>query len=308
MSTGDLMTAVRGVAGRYPERVAVRCGERELSYREWRRRRGGWRRPIQGADGGDRATGWRSCWRGRWRWWWRRWECWRRGSSYVPLDPETPEARLGLVLEDSVADAGGDERGAVGAAAGGDGGAAGGRGGWFQGAGSYREPGELGWGRRAYVIFTSGTTGRPKGVEVTHGKRAEAVRGQRGAVGFGCEEVWSLFHSFAFDFSVWEIGERCCTGDAWWWCRGRWPGDPGAFWRLLREQRVTVLSQTPTAFRQLMLEERRACRASGAEVGGVRGRGAALLGPGEVGGEVRGRGGRRWSTCNGITETTVHAS
>ena len=58
----------------------------------------------------------------------------------------------------------------------------------------------------AYVIYTSGSTGKPKGVLVTHAQRRAPVR-RHATTGsdFGAGDVWTLFHSYAFDFSVWEM-------------------------------------------------------------------------------------------------------
>ncbi|WP_069867791.1 AMP-binding protein [Streptomyces malaysiensis] len=57
----------------------------------------------------------------------------------------------------------------------------------------------------AYVIYTSGSTGRPKGVVVSHGNVVRLFESTDGWFGFGADDVWTLFHSFAFDFSVWEL-------------------------------------------------------------------------------------------------------
>ncbi|MCQ8836706.1 AMP-binding protein, partial [Streptomyces malaysiensis] len=57
----------------------------------------------------------------------------------------------------------------------------------------------------AYVIYTSGSTGRPKGVVVSHGNVVRLFEATDGWFGFGADDVWTLFHSFAFDFSVWEL-------------------------------------------------------------------------------------------------------
>ena len=57
----------------------------------------------------------------------------------------------------------------------------------------------------AYVIYTSGSTGRPKGTLVTHGNVSRLFGSTDHWFGFGPEDVWSVFHSFAFDFSVWEL-------------------------------------------------------------------------------------------------------
>ena len=57
----------------------------------------------------------------------------------------------------------------------------------------------------AYVIYTSGSTGRPKGVVVSHGNVLRLLAATRGAVRLRTQDAWTLFHSFAFDFSVWEL-------------------------------------------------------------------------------------------------------
>ncbi len=103
----------------------------------------------------------------------------------------------------------------------------------------------------AYVIYTSGSTGTPKGVMVTHRNVIRLFLSTRHLFGFDERDVWTLFHSYAFDFSVWEIWGALLHG-------GRLVVVPAddcralhRFARLLKREGVTVLCQTPSAFRQL---------------------------------------------------------
>jgi len=104
----------------------------------------------------------------------------------------------------------------------------------------------------AYVIYTSGSTGRPKGVVVPHHNVMRLVAMTGDWFDFGPGDVWTLFHSYAFDFSVWEMWGALATG-------GRLVVVPylvsrsaAEFRKLLAAERVTVLNQTPVAFYQLM--------------------------------------------------------
>src|SRR6185295_9610639 len=161
----------------------------------------------------------------------------------------------------------------------------------------------------AYVIYTSGSTGQPKGVVIRHGNAARLFTATDRWFGFGPEDVWTLFHSYAFDFSVWEIWGALLYGGRlvvvpYWVSRS-----PEAFYELLRQERVTVLNQTPSAFRQLLWAEQSA--PAGAELalryvvfGGEALETASLAPWFEWHGDER----PRLINMYGITETTVHVT
>ncbi|WP_016701119.1 non-ribosomal peptide synthetase, partial [Actinoalloteichus spitiensis] len=105
--------------------------------------------------------------------------------------------------------------------------------------------------RCAYVIYTSGSTGRPKGVSVSHRNLVRLLHSTDGAFHFGPEDVWTLFHSCAFDFSVWEMWGALLTGGRLVVVGHDVSRSPSDFLRLLVSHRVTILNQTPSAFYQL---------------------------------------------------------
>ncbi|MBG7696639.1 amino acid adenylation domain-containing protein [Streptomyces sp. MC1] len=104
----------------------------------------------------------------------------------------------------------------------------------------------------AYVIYTSGSTGRPKGVVVPHRNVIALVEATTADFRLGPDDTWTLFHSSAFDFSVWEMWGCLLTGGRlvvvpYWVTR-----DTDEFCELVLTERVTVLNQTPSAFSQLL--------------------------------------------------------
>ncbi|MFB7917462.1 amino acid adenylation domain-containing protein [Streptomyces sp. NPDC056061] len=108
----------------------------------------------------------------------------------------------------------------------------------------------------AYVIYTSGSTGRPKGVVVTHHNVTRLLTATDHWFGFGPDDTWTLFHSYAFDFSVWELWGALLYGGKVVVVPHLTSRDPHAFLRLLAAERVTVLNQTPSAFYQLAAADR----------------------------------------------------
>jgi amino acid adenylation domain-containing protein len=104
----------------------------------------------------------------------------------------------------------------------------------------------------AYVIYTSGSTGQPKGARLTHHNAVRLSRAIKEIYDFDQRDVWTLFHSIAFDFSVWEMFGALLSGGAlvvvpYWVAR-----DPMELFRLVSARNVTVLGQTPSAFAQFI--------------------------------------------------------
>ncbi|MUZ75550.1 amino acid adenylation domain-containing protein, partial [Agrobacterium vitis] len=175
----------------------------------------------------------------------------KAGAAYVPLDPDHPNERLSYILSDSGVrhivlpkgvqleqepqtityipvrntDAGPDtDRPAV----------------------QKVEPNAA-----AYVIYTSGSTGRPKAVVIEHRHALRLFDELATKMRFGPHDVWSVFHSFAFDFSVWEMWGALLTGAKLVIVPRATIRNPLNLLQLVVAQKVTILSQTPSAFRRI---------------------------------------------------------
>jgi amino acid adenylation domain-containing protein len=185
----------------------------------------------------------------------------KAGAAYVPLSPEAPKERISFIVEDTgaavllthqrycasfdyLADVSTIRREAIDEA------------GFTARLTAYdavvapdttTEPHHL-----AYVIYTSGTTGNPKGVMVEHRNVVHLFNGAERLYGFNESDVWTLFHSYVFDFSVWELWGALLFGGKLVVPDQEQSYDIGQFYQLCRRQGVTILNQTPSVFYQFI--------------------------------------------------------
>lgn len=178
----------------------------------------------------------------------------KAGGAYLPLDTAYPQERLDFMLADAQAPVLLTQASLADKFSG--------YGGhrflldvnWPQLAGSSQENpvGGADHNHLAYVIYTSGSTGAPKGVMISHANVTRLFAATDAWYSFGGDDVWTLFHSIAFDFSVWELWGALLYGGRLVVVPYLVSRSPEAFYRLLVDEQVTVLNQTPSAFRQLM--------------------------------------------------------
>lgn len=237
---------------RTPDKIAVNCGDEQLTYCELDERAERLARALQRSGVGpeslvavllDRSVELVVVLLG----------ILKAGAAYVPLDPSYPQQRIDDILRDSQArllitrrslaqrvpeqtcvlwlD---DQREELANSAG-------------------KISVDVTGDNLAYVIYTSGSTGKPKGVLITHANVTRLLDATRPWFEFGENDVWALFFSYAFDFSVWEIWGALLHGGRLVVVPYMTNRSPELFRELLRRENVTVLNQTASAFQHLML-------------------------------------------------------
>lgn len=160
----------------------------------------------------------------------------------------------------------------------------------------------------AYVIYTSGSTGRPKGVVVPHSSVVTLLANTQPDMDFGPHDVWVQFHSFSFDFAVWELWGALAYGGELLVPEYGLTRSPVDFHRLVRERGVSVLNQTPSAFYQFIEADRHADEALPALRRIIFGGEALELGRLRGWVERHGTASPELVNMYGITETTVHVT
>jgi tyrocidine synthetase-3 len=99
-----------------------------------------------------------------------------------------------------------------------------------------------------YVIYTSGSTGNPKGCRLTHKNLINLINTTKNKFGFNKNDVWSMAHSFCFDFSVWEIFGSLLTGGTLVIPEREVAKNIVKFVEFVEKHEVTILNQTPQSF------------------------------------------------------------
>jgi amino acid adenylation domain-containing protein len=163
------------------------------------------------------------------------------------------------------------------------------------------------------VIYTSGSTGKPKGTLLQHSNVTRLFTATEDWFGFGAHDSWTLFHSYAFDFSVWEIWGALLYGGKLVIVPYLVARAPAQFHALLCEQQITILNQTPSAFQQLVAADQQADQQAGAQskfalrqvIFGGEALNQAALAPWFA---KHGASAPQLINMYGITETTVHVT
>ncbi|MGE5343351.1 MAG: amino acid adenylation domain-containing protein [Candidatus Omnitrophota bacterium] len=221
----------------------------------------------------------------------------KAGGVYLPIDPDYPQDRIDYMLKDSGAQLVINEH--------------------LVGADPCVCPRSINkkWGAHAgaplhsnlaYVIYTSGTTGKPKGSLITHQNVVRLMINDKFPFEFSNRDIWTLFHSYCFDFSVWEMYGALLYGGKLIIIPLLTAKDPGQYLKILKRECVTVLNQTPAAFDSLSQKEM-ACPSSGLHIRYVIFGGEALN-PAKLAEWKKKYPQTLLINMFGITETTVHVT
>ena len=256
LSEDTITSRIERVAAARPDAIAVVCGDERLSYGELDSRATRLARKLRelGVERGDRVG---VCMERSVRLIVALYAVLKAGAGYVPIEPTLPKERCAFVLEDAapkvvlvegdtLADSSApllqldtleDELP------------------WFSDAplpAPEPPPGESSADTLAYVIYTSGSSGRPKGCLIHHRHVIRLFDATKDWFHFDDTDVWTMFHSVAFDFSVWEIWGALTYGGRLVVVPHETTRLPDEFRSLVAAEGVTVLNQTPSAFRQFI--------------------------------------------------------
>jgi tyrocidine synthetase III len=218
----------------------------------------------------------------------------KTGAAYVPIDPKYPAERIEFMISDSNCIAVIDEEALE----------------QFrneQDAYSKEDvPAMHTQDNLAYVIYTSGTTGKPKGTLITHKNVVRLFFTGKPLFDFGPQDVWTFFHSYCFDFSVWEMYGALLFGGRLVVVPAATARDSAAMLALLQQEKVTVFNQTPSSFYNIIQE------ALENPVGALSLRyvifGGEALSPARLAGWQQQYPQVQLINMYGITETTVHVT
>lgn len=217
----------------------------------------------------------------------------KAGAAYLPINIDQPEDRIDFIIKDSncrlVIDQ--NELDTI----------------LLSGFASDNPEKEISPGHLAYVIYTSGTTGQPKGTLLEHKNVVRLFFSDQPLFDFNENDVWTLFHSLSFDFSVWEMYGALLYGGKLIVLPKEITQNTPEFLKLIQDKRVTVLNQTPSAFYNLINYERTALLYNTLSLRYVIFGGEALN-PSMLNSWLKRFPEIKFVNMYGITETTVHVT